>query len=85
MDGVYTLGSSGMAKNEKCRPMTVKWPPAADAALEALAAELALDRSATIRFVVMEKARAMGLLDRRAPAEQAAPAPKRTIIRRRAR
>lgn len=68
-----------MAKNAKCRPisrlMTVKWPPAADAALEALAAELALDRSATIRFVVMEKARAMGLLDRRAPGEAPAPAP----------
>jgi antitoxin component of RelBE/YafQ-DinJ toxin-antitoxin module len=41
--------------------MHVRLRPAADDALDAVAASLGLDRSNAIRFLVFEKARALGL------------------------
>jgi hypothetical protein len=41
--------------------MNLRLPPTADDALDAVAASLGLDRSSCIRFLVMEKARALGL------------------------
>lgn len=46
---------------QKSRSMVVRLRPEPDAALDAIARELGLDRSSTIRFLVMEKARALGL------------------------
>lgn len=60
--------------------MVVRLRPEPDAALDAIARELGLDRSSTIRFLVMEKARALGLPvradaddERRAAAPPASP------------
>jgi hypothetical protein len=41
--------------------MFFRFPPPAESALDAVATALGLDRSATIRFLVLEKARALGL------------------------
>jgi hypothetical protein len=46
---------------QKSRLMRVKLPPAADDALGKVAAHLALERSSALRFLVLEKARALGL------------------------
>jgi hypothetical protein len=48
--------------HEKSRPMTLRLRRDTDDALDALAAELRLDRSNTLRFLVHEKARALGIL-----------------------
>lgn len=47
--------------HEKSRPMTLRLRRDTDDALDALAAELRLDRSSTLRFLVHEKARELGL------------------------
>jgi hypothetical protein len=44
------------------RPTTVRFPELVDDALDALAEHYALDRSNMLRFLVMEKARALGLV-----------------------
>lgn len=46
---------------QKSRLMRVKLPPAADDALGQVAAHLKLDRSSALRFLVMGKARELGL------------------------
>jgi len=46
---------------QKIRPMTLRLSEQADEALDAVARELGLDRSSTLRFLVLEKARAMNL------------------------
>jgi hypothetical protein len=46
---------------QKSRLMRVKLPPATDDALGKVAAALKLDRSSALRFIVMGKARELGL------------------------
>ena len=46
------------------RPTTVRFPELVDDALDALAEHYALDRSSMLRFLVMEKARALGLVQK---------------------
>lgn len=48
--------------HEKSRLMTLRLRRDTDDALDAVAAELRLDRSNTLRFLVHEKYRALGLL-----------------------
>lgn len=77
----HTLSFWEMPK-QKSRPMTLRLPEQADEALDAVARELGLDRSSTLRFLVLEKVRAMNLpLPSRpalaAPAPPVAPEPRR--------
>lgn len=68
---------------QKTRPMTLKLPPVTDDALGAIADALKLDRSATLRFLVHEKARALGLLTLRTEAPMPVDdAPARSATRR---
>lgn len=46
---------------QKTRSMILRLKPAPDAALDAVAKQLGLNRTSAIRFLVLEKARAMGL------------------------
>lgn len=47
--------------HEKSHLMTLRLRRDTNAALDAIATELCLDRSATLRFLVHEKARALGI------------------------
>jgi hypothetical protein len=47
--------------HQKSRVTTLRLRPTDDDALDAVAAALRLDRSSAIRFLVFEKARALGL------------------------
>lgn len=60
------------------RPTTVRFPELVDDALDALAEHYALDRSNMLRFLVMEKARALGLVHKGdvPPAPTSSPAAK---------
>lgn len=55
----HTLACRTMTK---ARPTTVRFPELVDDALDALAEHYALDRSTMLRFLVMEKARTLGLV-----------------------